>query len=109
VLIYMAIRLTVLSRRLEIRVMQLVGASRLTMQVPFLFEGIVQGAVGGLWATFMIWVAHQVLVGYVATFQSIDSVPALPVSAFLGVLVGAGALYGLLCSSLAVNTPLKYR
>jgi cell division transport system permease protein len=109
VLIYMAIRLTVLSRRLEIRVMQLVGASRLTMQVPFLFEGIVQGMIGGIWATIMVWIAHKVLVNYVSSFQSIEAVPHLPVWSFLGILVGVGAFYGFLCSSLAVNTPLKYR
>ncbi|MBC8064346.1 MAG: ABC transporter permease, partial [Chlorobia bacterium] len=53
ILIYNAIRLTVISRRLEIRIMQLVGASFLTVRVPFYIEGIVQGLIGGGVAVFI--------------------------------------------------------
>lgn len=111
VLIYNAIRLTVLSRRLEIRIMQLVGASRPTVYVPFLIEGMVQGVVGGVIATGLVWVGYLgfnwVIKGYLA---SVTYTPAeftyLPV---LGFLAAAGACYGILCSTLAIRAPLKYR
>lgn len=41
------IRLTLFSRRDEIEIMSLVGATPLFIQLPFLIEGIVQGGVGG--------------------------------------------------------------
>lgn len=115
ILIYNTIRLTVVARRLEIRVMQLVGASRLTIQVPFLLEGIVQGIIGGLVATGLIWSAHTAYNAYITqAFTSAAERAAAPHVGFpLGtvflILGGAGAFYGLLCSSFAVNTPLKYR
>lgn len=115
ILIYNTIRLTVVARRLEIRVMQLVGASRLTIQVPFLLEGIVQGIIGGLVATGLIWSAHTAYNAYITqAFTSAAERAAAPHVGFpLGIvfliLGSAGAFYGLLCSSFAVNTPLKYR
>ena len=39
VLVYTAIRLTVESRRVEVRIMRLVGASRLAVALPFILEG----------------------------------------------------------------------
>jgi cell division transport system permease protein len=109
VLIYNAIRLTVLSRRLEIRIMQLVGASRLTVYVPFLIEGMIQGVVGALIATGLVIGAYMG-VSYGLQSLSASYSPAtfqyLPV---LLILCAAGALYGVLCSVLAIRAPLKYR
>jgi cell division transport system permease protein len=42
-----AIRLTLLARRRDIRVMQLVGATNSFIRLPFVLEGTVQGALGG--------------------------------------------------------------
>jgi cell division transport system permease protein len=109
VLIYNAIRLTVLSRRLEIRIMQLVGASRATVYVPFLIEGMIQGVVGALVATGLVIGAYF---GVTWGLQSLraDYTPApfqyLPV---LLILAAGGALYGIFCSVLAIRAPLKYR
>lgn len=109
ILIYNAIRLAVNSRRLEIRIMQLVGATRLTVQVPFLIEGIVQGAIGGMVATLGLFFAHYYVASFVNTFQAIGSPPAFPAWTFLGALSAVGATYGLLCSTLALRAPLRYR
>ena len=46
VLIYNTIRMSVVSRRREIRIMQLVGATRFIVWAPMLLEGIIQGAFG---------------------------------------------------------------
>ena len=110
VLIYNAIRLTVLSRRVEIRIMQLVGATRLTVYVPFLIEGMLQGVVGAIVATGLVIGAYF---GFIYVMQSMVNstytaaiFPYLPV---LALLSAAGALYGIFCSMFAIWTPLKYR
>ncbi len=109
-LIYNAIRLTVLSRRLEIRIMQLVGASRGTVYIPFLIEGMLQGVIGAIvasglvvavYAAFNWLVQTRIDAGYIAS--------AFPYSEVIGMLCTAGATYGILCSILAVRAPLKYR
>ena len=45
-----AIRLTLFARRRDIRVMQLVGATNGFIRVPFVLEGMAEGALGGLLA-----------------------------------------------------------
>ncbi len=108
-LIYNAIRLTVLARRLEIRVMQLVGASRFTIRVPFLIEGIVQGALGGLVAGGLLLLANNAFAAFLVSRSAFASLPPFPFWQLTSILCACGALYGFLCSNLAVHTPLKFR
>lgn len=109
ILIYNAIRLTVISRRLEIRIMQLVGASFLTVRIPFYIEGIVQGAVGGFFATLLLWACDQVIASKVEGMAGTANFPPFPVGIYLLALGAIGAGYGLLCSMVAVRAPLRYR
>ena len=113
-LIYNAIRLTVLSRRLEIRIMQLNGASQFTIRVPFLLEGIIQGTTGGAIATGFLLIAYKLFGGFLVSnlksdLANLQTVPAFPTTNMFVILCGIGALYGLLCSSMAVRTPLRFR
>jgi cell division transport system permease protein len=59
ILIYNTIRLAIYSRRKEVEVMKLVGASNWFVTWPFIFEGIIQGVLGGLVAVFLIWLTNQ--------------------------------------------------
>lgn len=59
ILIYNTIRLAIYSRRKEVEVMKLVGASNWFVTWPFVFEGIIQGIFGGLVAVFLIWLTNQ--------------------------------------------------
>lgn len=56
------IRLGVYSREDELDILSLVGASRTFVRAPFLMEGTLQGAIGGLLALFMLWLAYQLAV-----------------------------------------------
>ncbi len=47
-LISNTIKLTIFSRRGEIEIMRLVGASNITIKLPFLFEGFIIGVVGSI-------------------------------------------------------------
>jgi cell division transport system permease protein len=111
-LIYNAIKLTVLARRLEIRVMQLVGASRFTIRIPFLIEGIVQGTMGGLVAGLLLLLSNHAFATFLATLpgsSAFASPPPFPFWPLTAILCMSGAVYGLLCSNAAVHVPLKFR
>ena len=56
------IRLAVYARRDEIEILALVGASRSFVRVPFLLEGTLQGALGGLLALAVLLLAFQMVV-----------------------------------------------
>lgn len=109
ILIYNAIRLTLVSRRLEIRVMQLVGASRFTIRVPFLLEGMTQGAFGGALAGLLLWASHSLLQQAIRGFQAFGPLPPYPGWPIVGALAAVGAAYGLFSSALALGAPLRYR
>jgi cell division transport system permease protein len=49
------IRLAVLSRRDELEILSLVGASRAFVNTPFLLEGLLQGALGGAVALVVLY------------------------------------------------------
>jgi len=51
------IRLTIYAREDELDIMRLVGASRAYVKGPFVTEGVIQGGLGGLVATGLLWAA----------------------------------------------------
>jgi len=115
-LIYNTIRLAILSRALEIRIMRLIGASRMTVRLPLVIEGIVHGAMGGILATWLLMLSYRYLdnlhqrwgVPDVATGKIAD----LPMFPFLGILEALtliGAVYGLICSLVAIVVPHRNR
>lgn len=55
-LVFTTIQIAVFSRRREIEVMQLVGATNWFIRIPFLLEGLVEGLIGALLACGALWV-----------------------------------------------------
>jgi len=53
------IRLTIYAREDELDIMRLVGATRAYVKGPFVAEGMIQGGLGGLLATALLWGALQ--------------------------------------------------
>jgi cell division transport system permease protein len=104
VLIFNAIRLAVLARQLEIRIMRLVGASPSTVYIPFLLEGIVQGMLGGLLSALLLFLSNKQVLMQIRTMMPLASFPPFPVWPALGVLGASGALYGFVCSLLSLRT-----
>ncbi len=108
-LIYNTVRLTVMSRRNELRIMALVGASRATIRWPFLLEGGFQGAFGGLIAGLLLWgisayIASQ-SINWLGLGRSAEmGFPAVPVILTLLVL---GASLGILSAALSVRKYLR--
>ncbi len=49
------VRLAILTRKEEIEIMQLVGASEELIQAPFVVEGMIQGILGALLSLLLLW------------------------------------------------------
>jgi len=56
------IRLSIYTRRREVEVMRLVGATRWFIRWPFMIEGVVVGLVGGLLAILILWLGKITVV-----------------------------------------------
>jgi cell division transport system permease protein len=89
--------------------MQLVGASRPTVYVPFLIEGMLQGVMGAIVAGALIAGAYSAVSMGLQKLSVAYSVAQFPYVPVLAILTAAGAVYGILCSTLAIRAPLKYR
>jgi cell division transport system permease protein len=75
-LIATTIRLSAFSRRRELAIMRLVGASNRFIQTPFVLEGIVAAALGAAVASVSVWaIVHFFVQGYLAQ--------ALPTTVFV--------------------------
>ena len=109
VLIYNAIRLTIVARRREIRIMRLVGATSFTVSAPLLVEGVVQGTIGGLLAGFMLWSAHLGLARMLSEVSALASLGPFDSRTWVPWLMLIGAGYGAVCSLIALRDPRRIR
>ena len=108
VLIYNAIRLAIVARHREIRIMHLVGATRSTVWIPLLIEGAIQGTIGGAIAASILWPAYKIVESLTEQLAFVpEGVTPFPVLTAYSLLIVAGAIYGLICSAIAVREPRK--
>ncbi|MCG9896163.1 MAG: permease-like cell division protein FtsX [Fimbriimonadaceae bacterium] len=101
ILIYNTIRLTIMARRREMRIMELVGANRRTIVLPLLVEGMIDGMLGGLVAFIFLFFSVRAIEGIILSLDSFAKFQGIPVGPTLFLLLSAGAVYGLVCSMLA--------
>ncbi len=99
------IRLTVIARRQEIEIMQLVGATRWFIRWPFLIEGLLQGAAAAGAAIFVLTLVYAV--GATRLTASLPFLPVVAMHDALGpltsiVLIG-GTGVGMLGSVIAIR------
>lgn len=98
VLISINTKMNVFSRRREIQIMKLVGASNSFIRWPFLVEGLSLGFVGGLLASVFVGFGYQWMAEYVRTtlsFLPVVQNPSLFWEILIGLLIsgmGIGAL-----------------
>jgi cell division transport system permease protein len=103
------IRLAVYARRDEIEIMKLVGATNAYVRTPFLLEGVLQGLAGAILAVLGLEIVQRVVIPQAAAAFSFAAGAAAPhlLAAHFGILLGAGAVVGLLGSYLAVARFLR--
>jgi cell division transport system permease protein len=91
------IRLSMYARRREVEVMKLVGATDWFIRWPFVIEGVVVGALGGIIAILLLGVVKVTLVDPLASDFALIAAPdtmnfGLLVAVLLGSAVGVSAL-----------------
>jgi len=108
-LISTTIRLSAFSRRRELGIMRLVGASNFYIQLPFILEGVVAAAIGSLLAGVAVIAVVQFFVqGYLAQQISYMSFIGLgDAFAVAPALVLVGIVLAAVASSSAINRYLK--
>ena len=65
-LISNTIKITIFSRRKEIEIMRLVGASNINIKIPFIFEGLILGILGSIIPIF------TTIYGYITLYQNFN-------------------------------------
>lgn len=109
VLISINIKMSVFSRRREIQILKLVGASNSFIRGPFLLEGIIIGLVGGILASLLVGLGYNWFVNYVTS--TLTFFPIVASASFFGQvmagLVIAGMGIGAVGSTLSLGKFLK--
>lgn len=110
-LIINTIKLTIFSRKREISIMRLVGASNLSIKIPFVIEGMLIGAIGSILPIIVV------IYGYVAFYDKFDGqlfsalIKLISPEPFIYMISGAvlliGILVGMFGSGRAVRKYLK--
>lgn len=110
-LIINTIKLTIFSRKREISIMRLVGASNFTIKNPFVIEGLIIGALGSIIPIIIT------IYGYVALYNHFDGVLFSPLFKLISpepfvymisvVILVIGMLVGMIGSGRAVRKYLK--
>jgi cell division transport system permease protein len=104
------IKLALYNHRIEVEIMQLVGARRPAIYVPYLLEGLVQGITGaavGLAGVFLVFIVVRKFLGEAELLRVlVPSFQFIPQVYIVGVLC-AGALVGFVGSYLAVRRFLQ--
>ncbi|MEM4408744.1 MAG: permease-like cell division protein FtsX [Candidatus Caldarchaeum sp.] len=105
-LIYNTIHLTVLARQRELRTMALVGASSVTLRMPLLVEGALQGLLGGMMAGGVLWLLLSFVGPEWERFFRVEFVPQG--IALLGIVCAAGVILGILSAGFSVRRYLAW-
>jgi cell division transport system permease protein len=108
ILIANTIRLSIFSRRREIEVMKLVGATNWFVRGPFMLEGLLQGLVGSIAAVVLLFLGKQIaLPAILGHIDTTDDVRALSFGLTSFALVAVGLAVGALGSGMTLHRFLK--
>ena len=107
-LIANTIRLSIFSRRREIEVMKLVGATNWFVRGPFMLEGLICGAAGSITAVILLLLGKELVLPTILPHINAGSdVQAISFSLNALILIGAGLLLGAAGSGLTLRRFLK--
>jgi cell division transport system permease protein len=107
-LIANTIRLSLYARRREVEVMKLVGATDWFIRWPFVLEGVIVGAAGGLFAVLLLVIAKIAIVDPLAQdFALIATPDTIDFKLLIGLLLASGIAVSALGSGLSLRKFLR--
>lgn len=108
-LISTTIRLSAFSRRREIGIMRLVGASNRFIQTPFILEGVLASLIGSvLAAAATIGIVQFFIQGYLQTAQRDINFVTIPEAIIVvPILIGAGIVLAAVSANIAISRYLR--
>ena len=95
-IVFQTVDSSIVTRSSEIEIMELVGASRSTVQVPFILEGTLQGFLGGIIAFILVFILGRII-------SFVLPAPIFPFGSLLAIDLVLGGLLGFLGSVIALN------
>ena len=104
------IRLSIYTRRREVEVMRLVGATRWFIRWPFMIEGVVVGFAGGLIAILILWLGKITIVDPLSdtfSFLAAQNNSTLSFPALVAILFAAAVLVSAIGSGVTLRRFLK--
>jgi cell division transport system permease protein len=102
------IRLSIYTRRREIEVMRLVGATRWFIRWPFMIEGVVVGILGGSIAILVLWIGKVTVIDPLSdSFALMKAQDSMSFVALVACLFGAAILVSAIGSGLTLRRFLK--
>lgn len=105
------IRLALMSRREEIGIMRMVGATNGFIRGPFVIEGLILGLMGSVLSFFLLWGLYEFLRSRIATMDVLQMMTLLSFENMAGIMasacLGAGILIGVLGSLLSIHRFLR--
>jgi len=104
------IRLSIYTRRREVEVMRLVGATRWFIRWPFMIEGVVVGFAGGLIAILILWLGKITIVDPLSdtfSFLAAQNNSTLSFPALVAILFAAAVLVSAVGSGITLRRFLK--
>ena len=104
------IRLSIYTRRREVEVMRLVGATRWFIRWPFMIEGVVVGFAGGLVAILILWLGKITIVDPLSntfSFLAAQNNSTLSFPVLVAILFGASVLVSAIGSGITLRRFLK--
>jgi cell division transport system permease protein len=107
-LIANTIRLSIFSRRREIEVMKLVGATNWFVRGPFMLEGLIVGLIGSVFAVFLLLLGKEIALPQIlGHIDDGDDVQAISFGLNALIVVGVGLLLGAAGSGLTIRRFLR--
>jgi len=104
------IRLSIYTRRREIEVMRLVGATRWFIRWPFMIEGVVVGFLGALTAILILWLGKITIVDPLSdtfSFLAAQNTSTLSFPVLVAILFSAAVLVSAIGSGVTLRRFLK--
>ena len=105
------VKVTMYNRRLEIKIMKSVGATKWFIRWPFIVEGVVLGVISGLVSLGVVFVIYHFAADAVADISGVFAVKPVPfkdyVLVMLTAFVATGVITGAFGSIVSMNKYLK--